>query len=50
MPRPATFFLYYPTRRQVPAALQAFIDFLRRERLIAPAARRAAARPDAHSA
>jgi DNA-binding transcriptional LysR family regulator len=26
------FYLYYPSRRQVPAPLQAFIDFLRKER------------------
>jgi DNA-binding transcriptional LysR family regulator len=43
MPRPVTFFLYYPTRRQVPAALQAFVDFLRKERLLAPASRRSPA-------
>jgi DNA-binding transcriptional LysR family regulator len=39
MPRPANFFLYYPTRRQVPATLQALIDFLRRERVIAASPR-----------
>ncbi len=42
MPRPANFFLYYPTRRQVPATLQAFIDFLRRRNLLAGARGRAA--------
>jgi len=29
-PRSAGFFLYYPSRRQTPAALQALVDFLRR--------------------
>jgi DNA-binding transcriptional LysR family regulator len=33
-------YLYYPSRRQVPAPLQAFIDFLRKERRIARAAKR----------
>jgi DNA-binding transcriptional LysR family regulator len=47
MLRPANLFLYYPTRRHVPAPLQAFIDFLRRERLVAPASPRAAT-PDSH--
>jgi DNA-binding transcriptional LysR family regulator len=28
-PRSVGFFLYYPTRRQAPAALQAFVDFLK---------------------
>jgi DNA-binding transcriptional LysR family regulator len=28
-PRPVGFFLYYPSRRQIPAALQAFVDFLK---------------------
>ena len=28
-PRPVGFYLYYPSRRQVPAALRAFIDFLK---------------------
>ena len=28
-PRPTEIFLYYPSRRQVPAPLQAFIQFLR---------------------
>jgi DNA-binding transcriptional LysR family regulator len=28
-PRSVGFFLYYPSRRQTPAALQALIDFLR---------------------
>jgi DNA-binding transcriptional LysR family regulator len=28
-PRSVGFFLYYPSRRQTPAALQAFVDFLR---------------------
>jgi DNA-binding transcriptional LysR family regulator len=30
-PGPVGFFLYYPSRRQVPAALQVLLDFLRRE-------------------
>lgn len=29
MPRSVGFFLYYPSRRQAPAALQAFVDFLK---------------------
>jgi DNA-binding transcriptional LysR family regulator len=29
MPRSVGFYLYYPSRRQVPAALKAFIDFLK---------------------
>jgi DNA-binding transcriptional LysR family regulator len=37
MPRLSDFYLYYPSRRQVPAPLQAFIDFLRKERRIARA-------------
>jgi len=28
-PRSVGFFLYYPSRRQAPAALQAFVDFLK---------------------
>ena len=28
-PSPAQIFLYYPSRRQVPAPLQAFIEFVR---------------------
>jgi DNA-binding transcriptional LysR family regulator len=28
-PRSVGFFLYYPSRRQTPAALQALIDFLK---------------------
>jgi DNA-binding transcriptional LysR family regulator len=35
MPRPSGFYLYYPSRRQVPSPLQAFIDFLRKERRVA---------------
>src|SRR5215472_5930933 len=31
MPRSVGFFLYYPSRRQMPAALQAFVDFLKKE-------------------
>jgi DNA-binding transcriptional LysR family regulator len=31
MPRSVGFFLYYPSRRQMPAALQAFIEFLKKE-------------------
>jgi DNA-binding transcriptional LysR family regulator len=30
MPRASNFFLYYPSRRQMPAALRALIDFLRK--------------------
>jgi DNA-binding transcriptional LysR family regulator len=36
-PRLPGFFLYYPSRRQIPAPLQAFIDFLRKERRVAKA-------------
>jgi DNA-binding transcriptional LysR family regulator len=32
MPSLSDFYLYYPSRRQLPAPLQAFIDFLRKER------------------
>jgi DNA-binding transcriptional LysR family regulator len=32
MPKTAGLFLYYPSRRQVPAPLRAFIDFLKAER------------------
>jgi DNA-binding transcriptional LysR family regulator len=32
-PAPAQIFLYYPSRRQVPAPLQAFVEFLRRNPL-----------------
>jgi len=32
MPKTAELFLYYPSRRQVPAPLRAFIDFLKKER------------------
>jgi len=32
-PRSVGFFLYYPSRRQTPAALQAFVDFLRAQAL-----------------
>jgi DNA-binding transcriptional LysR family regulator len=28
-PRPVGFYLYYPSRRQIPAALRAFVDFLK---------------------
>lgn len=38
-PRIPNFFLYYPSRRQVPAPLQAFIAFLRKERKLSRAAR-----------
>jgi DNA-binding transcriptional LysR family regulator len=38
-PRIEGFYLYYPSRRQIPAPLQAFIDFLRKERRIARAAK-----------
>ncbi len=31
MPRSVGFFLYYPSRRQMPVALQAFVDFLKKE-------------------
>lgn len=31
-PEYAGFFLYFPSRRQMPSALRAFIDFARRER------------------
>jgi DNA-binding transcriptional LysR family regulator len=31
MPRSVGFFLYYPSRRQIPAALQAFVEFLKKE-------------------
>lgn len=34
-PRLPGFYLYYPSRRQIPAPLQAFIDFLRKERKLA---------------
>jgi DNA-binding transcriptional LysR family regulator len=37
MPRSVGFFLYYPNRRQMPAALQAFVDFLKNEMRSAPA-------------
>jgi len=37
MPRSVGFFLYYPGRRQMPAALQAFVDFLKKEIRGAPA-------------
>ncbi|HZB89838.1 MAG TPA: LysR family transcriptional regulator [Stellaceae bacterium] len=40
MPRPPDLYLYYPSRRQIPAPLQAFIDFLRREERIARSTRR----------
>lgn len=35
MPQPVDLFLYYPSRRQIPAPLQAFISFLRKEKRIA---------------
>jgi DNA-binding transcriptional LysR family regulator len=38
-PRLPGFFLYYPSRRQVPAPLEAFIEFLRKERRIARSAK-----------
>jgi DNA-binding transcriptional LysR family regulator len=38
-PRVPDFYLYYPSRRQTPAPLQAFLDFLRKERKLARAAR-----------
>jgi len=40
MPRLPSLYLYYPSRRQVPAPLQAFIDFLRKERRGARIAKR----------
>ena len=40
----AAFFLYYPSRRQVPLPLQAFIEFLRENRGRVEARRRDAAR------
>lgn len=39
-PRIDGFYLYYPSRRQIPAPLQAFIDFLRKERRIARSSRK----------
>lgn len=39
-PRLPGFYLYYPSRRQIPAPLQAFIAFLRKERWIARAGKR----------
>jgi len=39
-PRLPGFYLYYPSRRQIPAPLQAFIDFLRKELRIARIAKR----------
>jgi DNA-binding transcriptional LysR family regulator len=39
-PRIDGFYLYYPSRRQVPAPLQAFVDFLKKERRLARIARR----------
>src|SRR5579885_305340 len=39
-PRLPGLYLYYPSRRQVPAPLQAFLGFLREERRIARTARR----------
>jgi DNA-binding transcriptional LysR family regulator len=40
MPRFSGFYLYYPTRRQIPAPLKALITFLRRCRRISAASRR----------
>ena len=40
MPRSVGFFLYYPSRRQMPATLQAFVEFLKKE-----ARRKASASP-----
>jgi DNA-binding transcriptional LysR family regulator len=40
MPRFSGFYLYYPTRRQIPAPLKALITFLRRCRRIPAASRR----------
>ena len=37
-PRSVGFYLYYPSRRQAPAALQAFVDFLKAHARAAPAA------------
>jgi len=31
---PSNFFLYYPSRRQLPAPIQAFIEFVRKEGLV----------------
>jgi DNA-binding transcriptional LysR family regulator len=39
-PRLPGFYLYYPSRRQIPAPLQAFVDFLKKERRLARTARR----------
>jgi DNA-binding transcriptional LysR family regulator len=39
-PRIDGFYLYYPSRRQVPAPLQAFVEFLKKERRLARIARR----------
>lgn len=39
MPSLSDFYLYYPSRRQTPAPLQAFIDFLRKEKRVARAAK-----------
>jgi DNA-binding transcriptional LysR family regulator len=36
-PRSVGFFLYYPSRRQTPAALKAFVDFLRAQYLLGTA-------------
>ncbi|HEX2113426.1 MAG TPA: LysR family transcriptional regulator [Alphaproteobacteria bacterium] len=40
IPRLPSLYLYYPSRRQVPGPLQAFVDFLRRERRVARATKR----------
>lgn len=42
MPSLSDFYLYYPSRRQIPAPLQAFVDFLRKEKRIARPAKPAA--------
>lgn len=43
IPTPQAIFLYYPARRQLPAPLRAFVDFLRREGWLG--SRRAALKP-----
>jgi len=49
MPRFSGFYLYYPTRRQLPSTLQAFVDFLRREgrlaKAVGPGPKRTAGKP-----
>lgn len=39
-PRISGFYLYYPSRRQIPAPLQAFVEFLRKERRVARSVKR----------